>query len=168
MKTMRTMAGLMLAFLCCLATAADLPTMDGVWLKDGIDAYNRIMGHPSSRDDMVKGALMSGWLSGVIAAQQQSSSDSMLRMTLFASIYREAKQKKDEKNAEIARNAYTTAQLYVPKFDVPVGITMDQIAAVVLKYLTNHPEKWQYSAVSLTTEAMTDAFPKQLLTQELK
>jgi len=168
MKTIRAIAGLMLAFLCCSATATDLPKMDGVWLKDGIEAYDRLMGQRGTGDDMANGILMSGWLRGVIAAQQHSSSNLTFRMMLFANVYRDLKQKGDEKNAEIARNLYKDAQTYAPKFDVPAGVTMDQIAAVVLKYLTNHPEKWQYSAVGLTNEALAEAFPQRLPIQELK
>jgi len=168
MKTIRAIAVLMLAFLCCSATAADLPKIDGVWLKDGIDAYDRLVGQRGTDDDMTKGILMSGWLRGVIAAEQYSSSDLMFRMMLFANAYRALKQKGDEKNAEIARNIYKDAQTYAPKFNVPAGVTMDQITAIILKYLTNHPEKWQYSAVMLTNEALAEAFPQQLPIQELK
>jgi hypothetical protein len=167
MKTIRTMAGLILAFLCCLATAADLPPQDGVWLKDGIDAYNRFMGQGGAQSDIMKGMGTAGWLGGVITAQRDRTSEFLLSMGVFAGTYRDLKQKND-KDAEIARNLYKNAQFYVPKFNVPVNVQIEQIMAVVLKYLTNHPEKWQYSAISLTKAALTDAFPEQLLTQELK
>ena len=34
-----------------------------------------------------------------------------------------------------------------------------QLAAVVSKYLTNHPEKWSEPAVDLVIKALQEAFP---------
>src|ERR1035437_5434497 len=140
MKAIRATAGLMLAFLCCLATAADMTPQDGVWLKNGIEAYNRAVVQGATSNDIMNGMAMAGWLGGVISAQRDTSSGFTIQMGFFAYSYSEFKKKKDEKNAEIVRTLYNDARSYVPKFDVPSGVQIDQIMAVVLKYLTNHPE----------------------------
>ena len=168
MKTIQAVTGLALVLLCFSVSAADVPTLDGVWLKDNIDAYNRLMAKRETGDDMTNAILISGWLRGVVAASQQSSTDIAVRMSLIARLHGDFKQKGDQKNAERMRVLYEDAKSYVPKFDVPSSTTMDQTTAVVLKYLTNHPEKWQSSAVSLTNEALTEAFPALGLSQKLQ
>ena len=42
---------------------------------------------------------------------------------------------------------------------VPAGLMAGQLAAVVSKYLTNHPEKWSEPAVDLVIKALQEAFP---------
>ena len=44
-------------------------------------------------------------------------------------------------------------------FCAPLGITVDQEVAVVVKYLRDHPETWHYSASSEVGVALKKAFP---------
>lgn len=41
----------------------------------------------------------------------------------------------------------------------PEGVTGEQVIAVVIKYLQEHPEHWHYSASSNVMEAINKAFP---------
>lgn len=45
-------------------------------------------------------------------------------------------------------------------FSLPSGAGYLQIAAVVRKYLADHPEKWNQPAYKLTVEALNKAFPR--------
>jgi hypothetical protein len=42
---------------------------------------------------------------------------------------------------------------------VPAGLMVGQLAAVVSKYLKNHPEKRSEPAVDLVIKALKEAFP---------
>ena len=42
---------------------------------------------------------------------------------------------------------------------VAMGITINQISAIVSKYLKNHPERWNESAAVLVIDALVEAFP---------
>jgi hypothetical protein len=44
-------------------------------------------------------------------------------------------------------------------FEFPEGVNMGQICAVVSKYLKNHPEIWNKSAIDLVVDALMEAFP---------
>ena len=44
-------------------------------------------------------------------------------------------------------------------FCAPLGITVDQEVAVVVKYLRDHPETWHYSVSSEVGVALKKAFP---------
>jgi hypothetical protein len=44
-------------------------------------------------------------------------------------------------------------------YNVPDGVNMEQLVAVVFKYLKKHPEKWNESAASLVIKALKEAFP---------
>ena len=44
-------------------------------------------------------------------------------------------------------------------FCAPLGMTVDQEVAVVVKYLRDHPETWHYSAPSEVGVALKKAFP---------
>ncbi len=167
MMIIRSFAGLIFALLSFLASSAEMPSPDGVWLRDSIEAFNRI-GTGGTQDDLVKGMAIAGWIGGVIATQRDTTSRMQITMGFFAYSYREFTQKKDEKNAALVRQLYSNARMYAPKFNIPSNVQIQQIMAVVLKYLNAHPEKWQYSAISLTNEALAEAFPEPILTQELK
>lgn len=45
------------------------------------------------------------------------------------------------------------------KFCPTNGITGGQMVAVVAKYLTAHPERWNYNANSLVIDSLREAFP---------
>lgn len=44
-------------------------------------------------------------------------------------------------------------------FCTPQNVTVDQIRAITLKYLTAHPEKWDGVAAFQVMNALTEAFP---------
>ena len=44
-------------------------------------------------------------------------------------------------------------------YSVPEGVTVNQLAAVVSKYLKEHPERWSSSAYYLVKDALQRAFP---------
>jgi hypothetical protein len=45
-------------------------------------------------------------------------------------------------------------------YNAPGGININQICAVVAKYLKAHPELWAQPAASLVVKALLEAFPK--------
>ncbi len=47
----------------------------------------------------------------------------------------------------------------LPTHCVPAGVTYEQTAKVVVKYLDQHPEKLHLAAVLLISQATHDAFP---------
>ena len=46
-------------------------------------------------------------------------------------------------------------------FDIPVGVKLSQIHAIVGKYLDDHPSDWNLAADVLVTRALKKAFPKK-------
>jgi hypothetical protein len=44
-------------------------------------------------------------------------------------------------------------------FCVPSQATKGQMVAIVIKYLNDHPDRWQYTAHSLVKDALLEAFP---------
>jgi hypothetical protein len=46
------------------------------------------------------------------------------------------------------------------EYSMPVGITRDQLAEVVSKYLKENPERWSNPATFLVDKALRKAFPK--------
>jgi len=44
-------------------------------------------------------------------------------------------------------------------FYIPESAKADQLAAVVRKYLEDHPERWHFTASSLVADALMQSFP---------
>ena len=168
MTKIQVLTALLLSLLFCMANADEQQIADGVWLKNGIDAYNRIVAKQATQDDIANGALISGWVSGVLSEQQERNSIFKMQVGFFEFGYRDAKNKGDKKKAEHFQSLYKNAQIFSPRFIVPDSVTKQQIMAILYKYLSNHPEKWQYSAVSLTNGAMEEAFPASSLEKEIR
>jgi len=46
-------------------------------------------------------------------------------------------------------------------YNMPNGIELKQLLAIVTKYFKAHPESWNDSAFMLVIEALKEAFPKK-------
>jgi hypothetical protein len=155
---MKYFAAVLLCILHGLASA-QASSYNGVSLKKGLDAYDRIyVTRNASDDDFRDGTMLIAYVSGMLAVHRANNLTAML---LFAgtnvSTDGNAKQNMSEVNAVRLR----TLLAFTPLLTLPDNVPPDQLVAILRKFLNEHPERWGQQAANLITDALAEAFPRK-------
>ncbi len=156
---MKALIGLVLCLLSAASFAQQQPAIDGNWIKNSIDAYDRVnVTRNGTSDDVSDSLLFIYYVSGMLAVHRQNN----LLASMFA--FGLDKAKKPQPNA--AASAEIDKQLriafaFTPLLAIPDTLTPQQIVAILRKYLNANPEKWGTNAPLLITNAFQEAFAKK-------
>jgi hypothetical protein len=134
-------------------------TPDGNWIKEGIDAFDRVhVTRNGTTEDLEDSSMLVSFVYGMIAVHRQNN----LLATLLIAASSPSNNNinaKDMSPETLAR--VKTALAFVPLMAIPDTLTPAQIVAVLRKYLDSNPEQWNKNATFLITEAMKASFEKQ-------
>jgi hypothetical protein len=128
-------------------------TLDGNWLKQSVDGFNRIYVTKNGRaGDIEDSFLLIGYVAGILAVHKQNNMMASILMGTAAD-----NQTKDSKPlADDMR--VKTALAFAPLLGIPDDLTPQQMVAVLQRYLDAHLAKWGDPASVLITDAFKDAF----------
>lgn len=150
---------MLLLFAASASSWAQATKLDGAWLKRGLDAAERINAmQTSSEDDFAASMAAVSYINGVVSAHRDNSFKAKL-IAAVALTNRDSEGRKAFNPAEEA--TIKTAMLFAPLRDLPDDVSRGQVFAIVNKYLSANPEKWNQSADSLIVDALSGAFKRQ-------
>ena len=137
MRVHKTIASFVLC--CCSVLAAAQPpvTLDGYWLKQSVDAFNRIYVTKNIRaGDFENSFLLIGYVAGILVVHRQNNMMASILVATAAD-----NQTKDPKTLADDMKV-KTALAFAPLLGIPDDLSPQQIVAVLQKYLDAHPGKW--------------------------
>lgn len=144
------------ALLLLLTTSAcfsqERQPKDGVWLKSGVDAFNRITSSESvdvTSSDFRKSEALSSYIEGMLFVHRQNN--------FTASIVVVGLQKKRGERAPITPEA-RMALAFAPLLRVPDNLSRYQAIAIIDQYLRDNPAKWESPAGGIINDALKAAF----------
>lgn len=142
-----------------VAWAQQAETVDGHWIKKGINAFNRVYvtKKPSDTDYVDSVALVS-YLSGMIAVHKNNN---MLAVLLVSAKDSQNKQLPPGKKPLAGDEQLKVAFAFTPLLALPDKLSSEQVIGILQRYLEAHPEKWNTSAPYLITEALKEAFSQK-------
>ena len=152
----------LVATLLCVLYAlahAQAPTYNGVSLKKGLDAYDRMyVTKNASDDDFRDGTMLIAYISGMLAVHRTNNLTAML---LFAAnnVSTGGKSKQAMSGTDSVR--LKTLLAFTPLLTLPENVPPEQLVAILRKFLNEHPERWSQHAAGLITEALAEAFPQK-------
>lgn len=132
---------------------------NGVSVKKGLDAYDRIyVTKNASDDDFREGTMLIAYVSGMLAVHRANNLTAVL---LFAANNPESAGAARPKTSEVEVMRLKTMLVFTPLLSLPEALPPKQLVAILRKFLNEHPERWSQSAVSLITDALVGAFPSK-------
>lgn len=138
----------------CLQTSfAQTTKRDGNWLKNGLDAFDRVfVTQNANEQDANAGLTLMSYVSGMLAVHRQNN----LGALVLAYALNSSPQKP---LSETDRAKIQTAFLFVPLLKVPDDLSPQQVTAILRKFLAQNPARWSESADKLITDAFAVEFP---------
>lgn len=125
---------------------------DGVWLKSGVDAFNRIAAveNVDTRSpDFRKSEELVSYIEGMLFVHRQNN--------MMASVVAVALQEKHGESSPVTPEA-RMALAFAPLLRIPDNLSRYQAVAILDKYLKDHPADWGDSAGVIITKALKAAF----------
>lgn len=156
---MKNMFVTLLLFVFSSPVYSQLPiTPNGNWIKDGIDAFDRVyVTRNGTNEDLEDSSMLISFVYGMIAVHRQNN----LLATLLITASSPSNSNKSAKGMTPEATARVkTALAFVPLFCIPDTVTPAQIVAVLRKYLESNPEQWNKNAPVLITDALKTSFKK--------
>ncbi|MHB1054153.1 MAG: Rap1a/Tai family immunity protein [Thiobacillus sp.] len=134
-------------------------TSGGNWIKEGVDAFDRVhVTRNGTIEDVQNSSMLLSFVFGMIAVHRQNN----LLATLLISASSPSNSNKYAEGMSPETTARVkTALAFVPLIAIPDTLTSAQIVAVLRKYLDSNPEQWNKNAPHLITEALKASFEKQ-------
>jgi hypothetical protein len=141
----------LLLFTTC--AMAQVVKRDGVWLKNGIDAYDRTFVLKNGSDQDVSDALiLVAYVSGMLEVHRQNNLNAGL-------IAMGANSGRVRKMSEADAAKVKIALFFAPLLKVPDDLSPPQVVAILRKYLSQNPAKWTEPAHELVTDAFVSEYP---------
>jgi hypothetical protein len=148
---MRFVVAILSALLVQVAVAQPAKR-DGTWLKDGLDATDRVwVSKTPTEQEAISSIALTSYIYGMLAVHRQNN----LKAVLLAGMV-ESKGGKSVSDVDNAR--LRTAFMFVPLLKIPDELSAQQVAAILRKFLADNPARWNESADTLITDAFESAF----------
>jgi hypothetical protein len=152
-----------LALIACNALAADDPEkaqqLDGAWLRNGIDQYERLNAHENlSERDSNDALVVRSYVCAVVDLEKYL----VLRADLLAGAVRAAR-KKHHINPEKLNGMAEALPILVPLMQTKFATdspSCDQIVLSVQEYLNKYPEMLTKDAAVVIEKALLDRYSK--------
>ena len=152
-----------LALIACNGLAADDPEkarqLDGVWLRNGIDQYERLNAHENlSERDSNDALVVRSYVCAVVDLEKYL----VLRADLLAGAVRAAR-KKHHINPEKLNGMAEALPILVPLMQTKFATdspSCDQVVLSVREYLTTYPEMLTKDAAVVIEKALLDRYTK--------
>lgn len=155
------MKKLIALLLLALSTAswAQGSKLDGMWLKLGLEAGERIKARQHvSDEDFAHSMEVIGFINGVVSAHVSNN----LKASLIAAAISTARDSEGRKSFTSEEEAKVrTALVFSPLRRFPENVSRGQVLAVVSKYLAANPERWNQPAEMLVVAALAQAFKSE-------
>jgi Rap1a immunity proteins len=152
---------LLAAVLLCVlhgVASAQGATFNGVSLKRGLDAYDRIHVTKNASDtDFQEMTLLIGYVSGMLAVHRENN----IRAVALFVAGKEIKDLSKKQRSEVESDRLMRLLGFTPLLALPDNVPVEQLLAVLRKYLNEHPERWDQHGAILITAALADAFPRK-------
>jgi Rap1a immunity proteins len=152
---------LLAAVLFCVlhgVASAQSATYNGVSLKSGLDAYDRIYvtKNPSEGDSHERTMLIA-YVYGMLAVHRENNLKAMILFTAG----NDPKVGHTKQRSEVDAARLNTLLAFTPLLTLPDNVPTEQLVAILRKYLNEHPERWDQHGAILITAALVDAFPRK-------
>lgn len=123
---------------------------DGTWLKQGIDAFERVEARTSSLSDVdvLTATVVMAYVNGALDVHLQNK-------VIFELLEKSAK----ANPSTVTPEGLKLASLFAGLRKKPTNLSMHQTLAIVKKYLADNPQKWHEPASLLIFTALLEAFP---------
>jgi hypothetical protein len=163
MRQSRRWLPAVLALIACNGLAADDPEkaqqLDGAWLRNGIDQYERLNSHENlSENDSNDALVVRSYVCAVVDLEKYL----VLRADLLAGAVQAAR-KKHHINPEKLNGMAEALPILVPlmrtKFATD-SLSCDQIVLSVREYLSKYPEMLTKDAAVVIEKALLDRYSK--------
>jgi hypothetical protein len=153
-----------LALIACNGPAADEPEKaqqrDGVWLRNGIDQYERLSAHENlSENDANDALVVRSYVCAVVDLEKYL----VLRADLLAAAVREARKKKHHINPEKLNGMAEALPILVPLMRTKFATDnppCDRIVLSVREYLGKYPEMLTKDADVVIEKTLLDRYSK--------
>lgn len=124
--------------------------LDGTWLKQGIDAFERVEARTSRPGDIdgQTAAILMAYVNGVSDVHLQNK-------VMFELLEKSAR----TNPSTVTPEGLKLASVFALLRRKPNDLSMHQTLAIVKKYLADHPQKWHEPANFLIFTALLEAFP---------
>ena len=133
--------------------AAQTDRRDGNWISTGLEAFDRTaITQTATTQELVDVTSLIGFVSGILAVHRQNNSIAL------KSIAATSQNRRGTLSESEAVRLQTTL-LFAPLLKLPDELSEQQIAAVLRKYLAQHPAKWGRPAEIIILDAFILAFP---------
>ena len=155
---------LVLLVVLALSLQAQEPTQPGVWLRKGLVAIQKCNqplnpANPITDDDVKRAATVNGFLSGVWLTLMDVKNHATNEYVRHIAIRDKAKSSGDVGTEQWAKARLWILSETVMEFDPPSNVSIDQVRALVEKYVNAHPERWGDDEVVIIRNALIEAFP---------
>ena len=138
--------------------SAQSSSLDGNWLKQGVDAFERAhISRSGTAEDLNTSTAFVSYLSGMVAVHRQNN---LLAILLWSGAKKSTDKTGQVRLSEPDTVRIQTAAAFTPLRSLPDNLSPQQLVAVIHRFLDDHPEKWGADASSLVTEALRSAFSK--------
>ncbi len=155
---------LVLLLVLALSLQAQESAEPGVWLRNGLVAIlkcnqPRSPANPITDDDVKMAATVNGFISGVWLTLRDVKNHATNEYVRHMAIRDKAKA-----SGDVGTEQWAKARLWIlaetaMEFDPPSNVSIDQVRAVVEKYVNMHPERWGDDEVVIIRNAVIEAFP---------
>lgn len=140
----RFLAALFFAVCTCASAQQQLT---GATLVKYLESSDRVEQLKGSNEDFGNTMLLGGYLIGIIHVHRQNN----LTVLLLAAA--------SDKGQKIPLEAIKVGMALTPLLRLPDNLTIDQVRAILRRYLNAHPELWHNEGYTLVVNALAEAFP---------
>lgn len=150
---------LLMIYAFTTVAGAQSAQLDGTWLKQGVDAFDRsYVTRNGNADDLSRTTELLAFVTAVVSVQRQNN---LLALLVSSGIKKSTDNNGQVKLDEVDAGRVQTAAMFTPLRALPDRLSPEQVVAIVSRFLISNPQRWGESAAGLVTDALREAFNKK-------